>query len=126
MALSIHVTARLLLFLLGESDFRNMQKWKSSPPHFIFLVVVVTFARLHTNKPIVIWLCAGVSPPPPGNGSRNVELLKIKTVIAIYAPMMNTAPCVMLLMRAACITWASGRGPGPGMLLASKALRTGP
>ena len=30
--------------------------------------------------------------------------------------MIDTAPCVMLLMRAASITWASGRGLGPGNL----------
>ncbi len=36
------------------------------------------------------------------------------TVLTIYAPMIYTAPCVMLLMQAASITWASGRGLGPG------------
>ncbi len=35
-------------------------------------------------------------------------------ISTIYAPMTYTAPCVMLLMRAASITWASGRGLGPG------------
>ncbi len=35
-------------------------------------------------------------------------------MLTIYAPMIYTAPCVMLLMRAATITWASGRGLGPG------------
>ncbi len=35
-------------------------------------------------------------------------------IITIYVPMIYTAPCVMLLMRAASITWASGRGLGPG------------
>jgi hypothetical protein len=33
-----------------------------------------------------------------------------------YAPMVYTAPCVMLLMRAASITWARGRGMGSGNL----------
>ncbi len=33
---------------------------------------------------------------------------------AIYSPMIYTAPCVMLLMRPASITRASGRGLGPG------------
>ncbi len=36
------------------------------------------------------------------------------TAIAIYASMINTAPCVMLSIRAASITRASGRGLGPG------------
>ncbi len=31
-----------------------------------------------------------------------------------YAPMIYTALCVMFLMQAASITWASGRGLGPG------------
>jgi hypothetical protein len=35
-------------------------------------------------------------------------------VLAIYAPMIYTAPCVMLLMRAASIMRASGKGLGPG------------
>jgi hypothetical protein len=37
-------------------------------------------------------------------------------ILAIYAPIICTAPCVMFLMRAECrsITWASGRGLGPG------------
>ncbi len=34
--------------------------------------------------------------------------------ITIYAPMIYSAPCEMFLMRAASITWASGRGLGPG------------
>ncbi len=34
--------------------------------------------------------------------------------ITIYAPMIYTAPCVTLLMRAASITRANGRGLGPG------------
>ncbi len=34
-------------------------------------------------------------------------------IIAIYAPLIHTAPCVMLLMRATSITRASGRGLGP-------------
>ncbi len=33
-----------------------------------------------------------------------------------YAPMIYTALCVVLLMRAASTTWASGRGLGPGNL----------
>jgi hypothetical protein len=35
-----------------------------------------------------------------------------------YAPMMYSymALCIMLLMQAASITWASGRGLGPGNL----------
>jgi hypothetical protein len=39
-----------------------------------------------------------------------------REVITIYAPMIYTVPCVMLLMRAASITWAGGRGLdlGPG------------
>jgi hypothetical protein len=60
-----------------------------------------------------------------------------------YAPMIYTAPCVMLLMRAASLTWASGMGLSPGNreffgavkwhrtdrrvpFAASKSLRTGP
>ncbi len=39
---------------------------------------------------------------------------KIICILAIYAPLIYTAPCVMLLMRAASITRASGRGLGPG------------
>jgi hypothetical protein len=35
-------------------------------------------------------------------------------LITIYAPMIYMAPCVILLMRAASITWASGRGLDPG------------
>jgi len=35
-------------------------------------------------------------------------------IITIYAGMTYTAPCVLLLMRAASITWASGRGLGHG------------
>ncbi len=35
-------------------------------------------------------------------------------VLAVYAPMICTALCVMLLMRAASITRASGRGLAPG------------
>jgi hypothetical protein len=38
------------------------------------------------------------------------------TSLAVYAPMINTARCIMLLMRAASITWASGKGLGPGNL----------
>jgi hypothetical protein len=34
-------------------------------------------------------------------------------ISAIYAPMIYKAPCIMILMRAASITWASGRGLGP-------------
>ncbi len=34
-------------------------------------------------------------------------------VITIYAPMIYTAPCTVLLMWAASITWASGKGLGP-------------
>jgi hypothetical protein len=34
-------------------------------------------------------------------------------IITIYAPMIHTAPCVMLLMRTTYITWASGRRLGP-------------
>ncbi len=37
-----------------------------------------------------------------------------KNTITFYAPMIYTAPCVMLLTRAASITRASGRGLGPG------------
>jgi hypothetical protein len=37
-----------------------------------------------------------------------------KNTIAIYAPMIYTAPCVILLTRAASITRASGSGLGPG------------
>ncbi len=33
-----------------------------------------------------------------------------------YAPKIYTSLCVMLLMQAASITWASGRGLGPGNL----------
>jgi hypothetical protein len=33
-----------------------------------------------------------------------------------YAPMIYTVLCVMLLMWAASITWASGKGLGPGNL----------
>jgi hypothetical protein len=33
-----------------------------------------------------------------------------------YAPIIYTALCVMLVMRAASITWANGRGLGPGNL----------
>jgi hypothetical protein len=33
-----------------------------------------------------------------------------------YAPMIYTALCVMLLMWATSISWASGRGSGPGNL----------
>jgi hypothetical protein len=36
--------------------------------------------------------------------------------IAIYAPTIYTAPCVMLLMRPASITMESGRRLGPGNL----------
>jgi hypothetical protein len=35
---------------------------------------------------------------------------KSKCVLAIYAPIIYTAPCVMLMMRATSITRASGRG----------------
>jgi hypothetical protein len=35
-------------------------------------------------------------------------------ILTIYAPMIYTAPCVMLLMRAAYFTRVSGRGLGPG------------
>jgi hypothetical protein len=35
------------------------------------------------------------------------------TLVHTYAPMIYTSLCVMLLMRAASITWASGRGLGP-------------
>jgi hypothetical protein len=38
----------------------------------------------------------------------------MRITVAIYAPMIYTAPCVMLLIRAASITRASGRGLGPG------------
>jgi hypothetical protein len=37
-----------------------------------------------------------------------------KNTNAIYATMIYTAPCEMLLARAASITMASGRGLGPG------------
>jgi hypothetical protein len=39
---------------------------------------------------------------------------KATCTLAIYAPMIYTAPCVMLLMLAASITRASGRELGPG------------
>jgi hypothetical protein len=35
-------------------------------------------------------------------------------IIAFYVPVIYTAPCVMLLIRSASITWASGRGLCPG------------
>ncbi len=35
-------------------------------------------------------------------------------VLGIYAPMIYTAPCVMLLMGAASVMRASRRGLGPG------------
>ena len=34
----------------------------------------------------------------------------------LYTPMIYTALCVMLLIRTASITWASGKGLGPGNL----------
>jgi hypothetical protein len=42
------------------------------------------------------------------------EKKDVKKRKGIYAPMIYTAPCVMLLMWAASITRASGRGLGPG------------
>ncbi len=42
------------------------------------------------------------------------QIEQIKCIITIYAPMIYAAPCIMLLMRAASITRASGRGLGPG------------
>ncbi len=41
-------------------------------------------------------------------------MLRRTIVIVIYIPVIYSAPCVMLLMRAASITRASGRGLGPG------------
>jgi hypothetical protein len=41
-------------------------------------------------------------------------MFKIHPVIAFYAPMVYTAPCIMLLMRESSITRASGRELGPG------------
>jgi hypothetical protein len=41
-------------------------------------------------------------------------LVQAQIIIAIYAPMIYTAPCVMLLMGAASITRASGMGLVPG------------
>jgi hypothetical protein len=38
----------------------------------------------------------------------------VLTIIAIYAPVIYAAPWVMLLMRAASYTRASGKGLGPG------------
>ncbi len=43
-----------------------------------------------------------------------------------YAPKIYTALCVMLLIQAASITWASGRGLGPGSLNFEMALSNGP
>jgi hypothetical protein len=43
-----------------------------------------------------------------------------------HAPMTYRALCVMLLIRAASITWASGRGLGPGNLDFEMALPNGP
>ncbi len=48
---------------------------------------------------------------PPWIRIRNTDLNKFKAQLAIYAPMIYMAPCIMLfLMRAASITRASGRG----------------
>ncbi len=41
---------------------------------------------------------------------RKTDLNKFKAQLAIYAPMIYMAPCVMLLMRAASIMRASGKG----------------
>jgi hypothetical protein len=49
------------------------------------------------------------NPPPPHSD----------VFLAIYAPMIYTAPCIIFLMRADIrITRASGRGLGPGVFWA--------
>jgi hypothetical protein len=53
-------------------------------------------------------------PVLPGNASYTISPLSPTEFIAVYAPMIYTAPCVMPLMRAAFSTWASGRGLGSG------------
>jgi hypothetical protein len=50
------------------------------------------------------------SPPPPFKWSAQHPTSINHAVIAIYAPMIYTAPCIMLLMRAASITRAVGGG----------------
>jgi hypothetical protein len=40
-------------------------------------------------------------------------IFTMSTVLTIYASLIYTAPCLMLLMRAATISWACGRGLGP-------------
>jgi hypothetical protein len=52
-------------------------------------------------------------PPPPTQMADNYRRENTHGVLllAIYATMIYTAPCVMLLMRAASITRASVRGP---------------
>jgi hypothetical protein len=49
-------------------------------------------------------------PPPSPSG---IYYVRLRYIITIYAPIIYMAPCVMLLMRAASFTGASGRGLGP-------------
>ncbi len=57
------------------------------------------------------------TPPPPPACRELFMLRNILCSVAIYAPIIYTAPCVMFLMRADPLgRRASGRGLGPGIM----------
>jgi hypothetical protein len=61
---------------------------------------------------------ASVYPPSllthsPGEEGGGGQYWKTQDTALIYASMIFTAPCVIILMRAASITCASGKGFGP-------------
>jgi hypothetical protein len=70
---------------------------------------------MHLSGPRAIKFLYAPAPPPP-----TVWALKLPSWALVhkttYTPMIYTALCVMLFMRAASITRASGRGSGPGNL----------
>jgi hypothetical protein len=60
------------------------------------------------------FLYAPAPPTPHSMGSET--FLKALVHKTTYAPMIYTALCIMFWMRCISITWASGRGLGPGNL----------
>jgi hypothetical protein len=51
---------------------------------------------------------------PGKNFKCSIRVDKFLNALAIYAPMIYSTPCIMLLMQTVSITRVSGRGLGPG------------
>ena len=68
---------------------------------------------------VVLQKSGGIrQPPPPGTGTGSCGPWNSSSHVhkITYAPMIYTAQCVVVLMRANDFTWASGRGVERGNL----------